>query len=110
MGTHAQVGIHNTNQDVSTNTNINIDNNLDFNTDKQSLSLPKNPSSARITNNILDRNKVLSHPQKHPEIKETDEIYMDYNNLVENDYTNPTADNNLDFNIDNTSSSPPSAQ
>ena len=72
--THAQVGIHNTNHNVSTNTNTNhnvstntntnanIGNNLNFNTDKQSLSLPKNP-----------------------EIKESDGIYMDYNNLVEND-------------------------
>merc|ERR1712239_97044 len=85
--THAQVGIHNTKHNVSTNTNANIGNNLNFNTDKQSLSLPKNP-----------------------EIKETDGIYMDYNNLVENNYTNPTADKNLDFNIDNTSSYTPSTQ
>merc|ERR1711888_312620 len=78
--THAQVGIHNTNHNVSTNTNTNTNTNIDT----QSL--------------------------VHPEIKETDEIYMDYNNLVENNYTNPTADNNLDFNIDNTSSYPTSAQ
>ena len=67
--THAQVGIHNTNHNVSTNTNTNtntnIDNNLNFNTDNTS----SYPSSAQITNK-------LTHP-KNPEIKETDEIYMD---------------------------------
>merc|ERR1712030_133789 len=112
--THAQMGIHNTNHNVSTNTNkntnTNIDTNLNIDNNLEESNTSSYPSSPRITNNILDRNKVLSHPQKHPEIKETDEIYMDYNNLVENDYTNPTADDNLDFNIDNTSSYTPSAQ
>merc|ERR1712055_386997 len=82
--THAQVGIHNRKHNVSTNTNTN--HNVSTNTN----------TNANIGNNL--------------EIKETDGIYMDYNNQVENDYTNPTADNNLDFNIDNTSSYTPSAQ
>ena len=80
--THAQVGIYNTKHNVSTNTNHNVSTNTNTN--------------ANIGNNL--------------EIKETDGTYMDYNNLVENNYTNPTADNNLDFNIDNTSSYPTSAQ
>merc|ERR1711888_441877 len=74
--THAQVDIYNTKHNVSTNTNHNVSTNTNTN--------------ANIGNNL--------------EIKETDGTYMDYNNLVENDYINPTPDNNLDFNIDNTSS------
>merc|ERR1712030_250022 len=102
--THAQTGIHNTNHNVSTNTNTNtnIDTNLNIDNNLEESNTSSYPSSAQITNKL--------HPQKHPEIKETDEIYMDYNNLVENNYTNQTADNNLDFNIDNTSSYTPSAQ
>ena len=80
--THEQVGIYNTKHNVSTNTNHNVSTNTNTN--------------ANIGNNL--------------EIKETDGTYMDYNNLVENDYINQTADNNLDFNIDNTSSYTPPTQ
>ena len=160
---------------LSLNSNLNIENNLDFNTDNTS----SYPSSARITNKLHPQNiainpnihihnkhapssSSLSHltytdtpppppphapPPQQPhvsenhsslthaqvgihntnhnvstntntnanignnlEIKETDGTYMDYNNLVENDYINPTTDNNLDFNIDNTSSYTPPTQ
>merc|ERR1712030_77173 len=64
--THAQMGIHNTNHNVSTNTNtntnidtnLNIDNNLEES--KLSLSPPKNPSSAQITNKLLSIFKFVS--------------------------------------------------
>merc|ERR1712082_302060 len=49
---------------LSLNSKLNIENNLDFNTDKQSLSLPKNTSSAQIINKLHPQN-IAINPNIH---------------------------------------------